>query len=381
MDIYKEIGKRIREERKARGLTLENLARRAGYTNYQTLLNIENGRKRLTLSDLFKISNALGVQIEYFLKKTFHSEAVFVWRDRKDNEEEKCKIFENKLLEYMENYIIVLKLVNKKYPKYEVPEKVNDIYYKNKKYDFAEKLAEWVRSENYLGIGEYPGQELLQSILDKGIIVFKIDFKEIGSAVSTVNNNMAGMLVNKDNAPWRFTYDIAHELFHLLTWNIFKYQEIYNNKQDHSLIESLANAFAANLLIPKEKIEEKIDIYNKIDKDFIVAESINFKVSIDAMCNRLVFLKKLSKKEAEKYKNDTLVKNEFYKLFLWKYGKYDSYFFKDTGFPFDYFFNAFRALKESKLSKMMFAKMLDKNIGEIDYWFLKTGIKNEWESI
>ena len=96
MDIYKEIGKRIREERKARGLTLKNLSRRAGYTNYQTLLNIENGERRITIADLYAISKALGLSVDYFLEE--QEESHVLWR--RCLNVQKCKKFESLLKRY-----------------------------------------------------------------------------------------------------------------------------------------------------------------------------------------------------------------------------------------------------------------------------------------
>ena len=62
MGIFRErVGSRIRQLRKASGLTQEQLARRAGM-DYKYLGSVERGERNVTLENLERIVKALGVE-------------------------------------------------------------------------------------------------------------------------------------------------------------------------------------------------------------------------------------------------------------------------------------------------------------------------------
>ena len=54
-------------------------------------------------------------------------------------------------------------------------------------------------------------------------------------------------------------FDLAHELFHLLTWNIFTTCRLQNTQPTEDE-EKLANAFASQLLMPDDALRERIDL-------------------------------------------------------------------------------------------------------------------------
>ena len=63
---YGDIGRRIRQERKNKGMTQEKLAEYSGIT-VQHMSNIENGNARLSLQVLVNIANALNANAAVFL--------------------------------------------------------------------------------------------------------------------------------------------------------------------------------------------------------------------------------------------------------------------------------------------------------------------------
>ena len=56
-----DVGHRLREARKAAGLTLRELAERAGIANYQTVDNIERARQRASVDQIESLARALSV--------------------------------------------------------------------------------------------------------------------------------------------------------------------------------------------------------------------------------------------------------------------------------------------------------------------------------
>lgn len=65
--VYKEVVKRIVNERKRQGITQERLASLSDVDRTHMGL-IEQGRRRPTLSTLYKISNTLGMSLEQLFK-------------------------------------------------------------------------------------------------------------------------------------------------------------------------------------------------------------------------------------------------------------------------------------------------------------------------
>lgn len=68
---YKDLGKRIREERQKLNLTQEQLAEYADIsTSYMG--QIERGERNVTLETLVRITNKLNVSIDYLLKDSIN---------------------------------------------------------------------------------------------------------------------------------------------------------------------------------------------------------------------------------------------------------------------------------------------------------------------
>ena len=63
------IGANVRAERKRQGLSQDRLATMLGYTSHTFLSNVENGKKKPSLSMLFKLSEIFEVDINYFFTK------------------------------------------------------------------------------------------------------------------------------------------------------------------------------------------------------------------------------------------------------------------------------------------------------------------------
>lgn len=67
-NIYEILGRRVREERKLAGLTLERLGEKAGITG-PFVAHIEAGRKRPTLETVRRIAAALELPISSLLEE------------------------------------------------------------------------------------------------------------------------------------------------------------------------------------------------------------------------------------------------------------------------------------------------------------------------
>ncbi len=66
--FYKEIGKRIRQVRESKGISLKDFESRDNGFDKSNLSRIENGTRKPTLYTLHKIASILGVDMAEFLK-------------------------------------------------------------------------------------------------------------------------------------------------------------------------------------------------------------------------------------------------------------------------------------------------------------------------
>jgi transcriptional regulator with XRE-family HTH domain len=68
MEIYRQIGEKIRKLRLTKGISQKELANHVGVT-YQQIQNYEKGKSKIPVDRLIKIAEALEVSLDYFLKE------------------------------------------------------------------------------------------------------------------------------------------------------------------------------------------------------------------------------------------------------------------------------------------------------------------------
>lgn len=280
------LARHLKEIRMSLGLNLNEAAKRLGFANYQTLRSIEAGEREVKVSELGKfakvyycsISSLLGLSEEDF-------SCNFLWRNLPEDENTK-KETEGDLANVCKQYSLFEKLLNLK-PKKRLPEITLDDIRNN--YSIS-NLADSVR--NCLGLGNRPAFTLQQVLeQDFNIKVLYHYFAE-GSAASMFHPDFGGVIViNSDDAPWRRNYDLAHELFHLLSWNIVPFQELESDKTYFGDIEKKADAFASMLLLPESEIakelDSRIDSQKEITYSDLVDVSSEFGVSTKALIYRM----------------------------------------------------------------------------------------------
>lgn len=96
--FLKEMGKRIANRRNNLDLTQEQLAEKADVTS-QMLSTAERGAKALRPENLLKISNALGVSVDYLLTGKLINIKVSDFSTNQDELSEKQKILISEIIE------------------------------------------------------------------------------------------------------------------------------------------------------------------------------------------------------------------------------------------------------------------------------------------
>jgi len=82
-NFYKKIGKKIRDARNEIGLTLEELNERTGLNlSKGSFSSMENGKQQISIYQLHRIANALGVPLNSFFDE-LENESDFPASDKK----------------------------------------------------------------------------------------------------------------------------------------------------------------------------------------------------------------------------------------------------------------------------------------------------------
>lgn len=297
----KKLGVKLKQMREELEYTLEKASKKLGFNNYQTLLKIESGEREVKAAELFKFSKAYFFNLSDFLSRNSTSQELKVlWRKKPENKKE----VENQIKIKAENYKLLEDLL-----KIEPPEK---IFYPLTKDNIRTKkgiadLSDDLRK--HLSLGSRPAFTL-QKILEQNKRI-KILYEPLpeGSAM-TLNSESFGsvLVINEDEPPWRRNFDLAHELFHLLTWDLIPVYELMDDEESFKEIENKAENFAAFLLLPekefKEAITEKKRTSGKFRLSDVVDISNDFGVSTQAVLYRMAYLNKISWEKANVICND-----------------------------------------------------------------------------
>jgi Zn-dependent peptidase ImmA (M78 family) len=166
------------------------------------------------------------------------------------------------------------------------------------------------------------------------------------------------ILLNKNNKMWRRNYDLAHELFHILTWNVFR-KGISAIAKPTELEEKLADAFASRLLLPTDSVKERVDgamgSERKIGLEKLHEIAREFGVSLDALLWRMVYLYNMPAENVQKYIQRARSVESI------RPARHSDI---PDELPERYCSLAIRALKEGRLSMMQFAKYMDISYSE-----------------
>ncbi|MHC4806619.1 MAG: helix-turn-helix domain-containing protein, partial [Planctomycetota bacterium] len=341
--ITVDIGKRLKIARNAIGYTLERASQESGI-GQSSINEFEHNKREPKFSQLSKLADIYKKKIEFFLKDKPIIEKVVLWRDKPSTEGEK-KQTEEEFYQLCERYRDLEILMDEiRQPELSLP----DITEPEKfDYDQAELFAKKVQEK--FRLGDVPIASLKQILEEMYYIkIFYLNFP--GSAVSTVSEEFGpAILLNAKNKQWRRSYDLAHELFHLLTWDVFRLKTKIESDHEHKL----ANAFASRLLMPeesiKDKVKERVDDEGRISLDQLDDIAREFDVSLMALIYRIATVFRFRKEETERYRNAA----EKYMKFLRPRESYEP-----NELPERYCDLALRALREGKLSLMQFAKYM-----------------------
>jgi transcriptional regulator with XRE-family HTH domain len=244
----RSIGARIRALREERGLSQDALARLFGFKDRQTVSAIETGLRRLTAEELLVAVEKLGAPLDYFTDPfLLAGEAQFSWR-KTEAEPHELRQYEEKAGRWIAAYRAFAPGVDAlTTPRFSRSLRIR----RQSRFEEAIEAGERFATEFHLGSVPAAG---LVGVMERelGILVLMVDAPRGISGAACRLPELDALLIQRADVVGRRHFDLAHELFHLLTWSEMppKYSEA-TQETGGDRVEQLANSFASALLMPR----------------------------------------------------------------------------------------------------------------------------------
>lgn len=292
------IRRRLVALREARGATQEELAAALEFNDRQTLSEIEGGGRPIAFVELSRAARFFGVKLDYFTDPMrLAGEAKFSWRRTLEAGSD-LDAFEDRAGGWIAAYRHLSRLKG---------DSVNSSLTQiglTAKSSFEEAWAEGEAIARNLNLGDVPATKLAQALEERwDTLVLYVDALTGVSGAACQVGAMNAVIINRREAEGRRNYDLAHEIFHLITWTKMEPLRIEGDVQltaRYKRMETLADNFAAGLLMPAQSLEKHI-AETPLPRDtaqlvlWIRTAAELFKVSGDAMRWRLSCLKHITK--------------------------------------------------------------------------------------
>lgn len=302
------IGYRVKAAREACGWNQEQLAEALGLKDRQSVSDIETGKRRVQTDELVRLSDVLNREIEFFLEPfVIAGEAQFSWRASNELPEDTLDNFELRagqwvgLLRWLREG--ELGRVN---PLKQSLRLTTDS-------TFEEAIARAEDLAQSLELGKVPAERLIECVeqkLDIPILFVDTLTTPEGHTISGATchlQDLGVILINRNESEARRFYDLAHELFHVLTWDAMKPEHRESNSFEArgrtKRIEQLANNFAAALLMPRMSLEQLIDQRRLTDADHLERVAHELRVAPVALAWRLFNMKMISEATRQELQN------------------------------------------------------------------------------
>jgi transcriptional regulator with XRE-family HTH domain/Zn-dependent peptidase ImmA (M78 family) len=293
------IGPRLKALRDSRGLNQEAVADIFGFKDRQTVSAIENGDRRLSADELVRLVDALQVPLEYFTDPyRLEGEGSFSWRRSQDVPIDTLESYEKIAGRWIAAFRVIAPQVGGSAAllRHRLP--------LTKLSSFEEAMEAGERFVDEYQLGDVPADALAKVMEEKlGILTLMVDGREGISGAACRLPEIDAVLINRYEVAGRRHFDLAHELFHILTWDAMppEHFEDAEARGRRSRVEQLADNFASAVLMPRRLVAD-VDWKLLIDGNLIGTingKADELKVSSLALKWRLVALDLLKRSQAQ----------------------------------------------------------------------------------
>lgn len=301
------IGQRLRALREEKKLSQDDLARLFGFKDRQTVSAIETGERRLSADELLLAVRELGAPLDYFTDPfRLVGEGSFNWR-QSNVPPAVLGAYERVAGQLIAAFRTLGHEVGQKPPL----ERRSLRLTKLSRFEDAAEAGERFAVERKLG--DVPARRLAEVMeRDLDILVLMVTPSHPGvSGAACRLPDLDVVLINRDEVPGRRHFDLAHELFHILTWDAMPPVHIEDATETGGAnrVEQLANAFASALLMPARIVQAAAE-WRTLRDDALVrnlnATADRLEVTATALMWRLVSLGILDKAQARAVPADLL---------------------------------------------------------------------------
>ena len=241
-------GSRIKALRQTRGLSQDDVAQMLGFNDRQTISTIETGTRRVTAQELLLAAEKLEAPLDYFTDPfRLEGEGRFSWRQAGVPADRLIQ-YERRASGWIGAYRALAAQVGCKMPLVRPSLGLT----RRSRYEDAIEAGERFSAE--FGLGEVPTKRLREAMeRELDILVLMVDTEAGISGAACRLPEFDTVLIARREIAGRRHFDLAHELFHVLTWEAMPPKHAEQAfETGGGRVEQLANNFAAALLMPSE---------------------------------------------------------------------------------------------------------------------------------
>ncbi len=238
------IGTRLRALREERKFSQDDLARLFGFNDRQTVSAIETGARRVTADELMRVLERLEVPLDYFTDPfRLVGEGRFSWRHTGVGAAQLDE-YERDAVRWTAAFRALAPKVGRELP---LMRRALGLARTSR---FEDAMSAGERFVSEFGLGEAPATGLAGVMEQElGILVLMVDAGEgISGAVCRLPE-LDTVLIARREVEGRRHFALAHELFHVLTWDAMPPEHSEEARETGgNRVEQLANNFAAAVL-------------------------------------------------------------------------------------------------------------------------------------
>lgn len=292
------IRRRLSALRERRDVNQADLATGLGFNDRQTLSEIEMGRRNVAPAELARAAEFFNVSVDYFTDPLeLAGEACFSWR-KSPNDKDDLESFENQAGRWIATYRHLSRLKG---------DSINSSLTRvglTIKSSFEEAIDEGDAVSRALELGDIPATALTSVLEEKlDTLVLLVDTIPGVSGAACQLGPLNTIIINRREVEGRRSFDMGHELFHLITWVEMPPPHINGNGDlppQQKRVEQLANNFSSGLLMPRHAVENYVGKFPLPDSEdqlptWIREAAFHFHVSGQALKWRLVTLNMISR--------------------------------------------------------------------------------------
>lgn len=240
-----KLGWKLRGLREARGMTQAEMARVLGIENRQSLGLIETGARKMSAEELVRAVEFFDIPLEEFATPfVVNPETRFSWRQKGVHGSELLR-FEQQAGEWLAAWLELAQATGRDI----APLRKRLSLSRSSSFEEASTAGEQLA--DLWQLGPVPAQGLAHAVEEQlNALVLLVDALPGISGAACRLPTVDAILINRREPAYRRNFDLAHEVFHIMTWESMPPEHIDGASPSNRRVEQLAESFASGLLMP-----------------------------------------------------------------------------------------------------------------------------------